>query len=717
MPPRKLKQGERRRCANACDTCKRRKERCDGRQPCARCLTRGVEADCSFVPQSAQTRKTRNVRMDNIDPILREPSQRHSQSSLSPVTSSIEVLDQTQPRLESRLRHDLGRGNLFSCATSLQLSQLVQDPQGKFVFIGDAANLSFLQIVRRLVRKSVGPCAFTEDALQHLMFEAKSSRTSNWITDIMSDRPARPDLKKARYLLSWYIHSTCLLNFFEEGELGESLTSWYQTSPDELGNETSAVVFFLIFAIGAQTCPENMDQEAEEYFNYARFLITSNFMDDISIFAVQANILITSYLLSASRRNAAFMYLGSAVRAAYALGIQRHDINRTFKQSDYVLRERLWKVLRMLDLFMSASLGRPLSTHETRDTGFDENYSAANDLCAIFEDILTNIYSQRKVASTDLARISGHHRKWAAKVALATDSTKPPEVIKTADDHETSSNGLCYLKEAYYWTIMLLARPSLIQITSKHLSKATHDLTPFEPPGAATELNQVLAYSCVDSAVRTADLLRTIGCDSRQTPKRLPFVVNGLFAAALVLGMAYFSDLDHIFPLGKSLLAVRSLIGRFSAHDPIARNTLQTIDNLQIACKIYVDDRARRKMERQSLLVQNLFGTVHDWSGTETPAPQNNATGPISISPQDCSEFRQTEQVIDNWTISQPAGGLEAEIRNSIPQEALGAFSFPTPTPSSFESLSACFPMFADMDMNCFDTGGNLGPDNLLFEI
>ncbi|KAF9771381.1 hypothetical protein IL306_010986 [Fusarium sp. DS 682] len=720
MPSRKLKEGERRRCANACYTCKRRKERCDGRQPCGRCVTRGVDAECSFVPSSTPTRNTRNVRLEYMDPTLREPSQDHSQGPVSPgASSSIEVLDQAQPQLNSRLRHDLDRGHSDPCAASPQLSQLIQDGHGKFVFIGDAANLSFLQIIRRLVRDSVGPCAFTEDALQHLMVEVKPSSTSNWIIDIMGDRPARPEVEMARYLLSWYLRSTsCVLNLFEEGELGQSLTSWYQTSPDEPEDKVSAAVFFLIFAIGAQTCPENRDQEAEQYFNYGRFLTTSSLMDDISISSVQSNVLITMYLLSASRRNAAFMYLGSAVRAAYALGIQRHDINKNFKQSDYLLRERLWKVLRVLDLFMSASLGRPPSTHETRDTGLDENYSASNDLCAIFEDILTNIYSQRKVTTNDLERISEHHRKWANKFALGlvTDSIKPSKFLDTADGQETPNIGLCHLKEAYYWTIMLLSRPSLTQSTSKYMSKATKDLSQCEPPSVATEPNQVLAFSCVDSAVRTADLLQVIG-GNRQIPKRLPFVVNSLFIAALVLGMAYFSDLDHIFPLDKSLLAVRSLMARFSTHDPIAKSTLQTIDNLQTACKIYVDERARRKMERQSLLVRNLFGTVHDGSRPQTPTPQNKATGPRSMSFVDCSEFGQIEQVLNTWTLAQSVGDLEGEITSIIPHEALEAFSLPTPTTIAFESFGTSFPLFSTVDVCSLDVEGTLAADNLPFGI
>ncbi|RBQ79035.1 hypothetical protein FVER53590_03631 [Fusarium verticillioides] len=701
MPSRKLKDSERRRCANACYTCKRRKERCDGRQPCGRCVTRGVDFECSFTPSPTTKRRVRSARPPSS-------GAGNLQGSISPsVSSSIEVSDQTPPQLSNQVGHDSHKDH----TERAQFSTLIQDGHGKFVFIGDAANLSFLQIIRRLVRDSLGPCAFTEDALQHLMVEAKPSDSSTWFVNIMDDTPAIPDEEEARYLVSWFFRSTsCVLNLFEEREITESMASWYQKCSGGPEGKASVAVFFLIFAIGAQTCPENRDKEAEQYFNYGRFLTASIIMDDISISAVQSNILITMYLLGASRRNAAFMYLGSAVRAAYALGIQRHDVNKHFKQSEYLLRERLWKVLRVLDLFMSASLGRPPSTHETRNTGTDENYSASNDLCAIFEDILTNIYSPQKVSNTHLERISEHHRQWANKfpLGLATDSIKPSKFIGEANGKESPNIGLCHLKEAYYWTIMLLARPSLTKSVSKHMYKASKDMSQWEPPTAATEPDQVLAFSCVDSAVRTVDLLKVMG-DNREIPKRLPFVVNSLFVAALVLGTAYFNDLDHIFPLEKSMTGVRSLMARFSTHDPVAKGALQTIDNLQTVCNIYVDERARRKMERQSLLVRNLFGTVHDVSRPQTPNQHDKAKATST------SDFSQSETIFDTWSFDESVGHMDGELMGMLPHEALEAFSLPTPTTITFDSFDPGFPLFSTVDVCSLEVEGNMGTSNMAF--
>ncbi|KAJ4172965.1 hypothetical protein NW754_003171 [Fusarium falciforme] len=599
MPPRRVRGADRRRCAKACGSCKRRKERCDGLQPCGRCTTRGVSDQCSFVllpPHSLRFQDIPAERNDP-DPISKTPG-RDPSSNNGPAPgalSSIDIPDPAYPHADSRPwalldevdvehmdedkeRSGSGSGGGSSASAAIpELSGLVPDDHGKFVFIGDVANLSFLQVIRRIVRDSVRPCVFTEDPLQHAMVEATPPSTSNWLVDILDDTPARPRLEEAQYLLRWYFRAmSCVLNLFEELELDQSLSRWLEREPGTPSHEAQTAIFFLIFAIGAQTCPDDRESAAERCFNYGRFLTASIVMEDISIPTIQCNILITMYLLGASRRNAAFMYLGSAVRAAYALGIQRYDINKSFDRLEYLSRERLWKALRVLDLFMSASLSRTPSTHETRDTATDDDYSASNDLCAIFEDILTHIYPRRMISAGLLNKISQHRRDWSNKFAsgLNTDDIQPSKFIKTAEGQNAPNIGLCHLKGAYYWTIMLLTRPFLVEIASRHAYERTRKAAG-RPDNSSPSLEskQVLAVSCVYSAIRAVDLLSVVQTGG-QVPKRLPFVVNSLFVASLVLGLAHFSDLDLVLPLGKSLCAARRLLGRFSAYDAVARRAV-----------------------------------------------------------------------------------------------------------------------------------------------
>lgn len=50
----KVRAHERRRVSRACDVCRRRKERCDGKLPCVHCASRSGGADCHYSPGVAR---------------------------------------------------------------------------------------------------------------------------------------------------------------------------------------------------------------------------------------------------------------------------------------------------------------------------------------------------------------------------------------------------------------------------------------------------------------------------------------------------------------------------------------------------------------------------------------------------------------------------------------------------------------------------------------
>ncbi|KAH6886928.1 hypothetical protein B0T10DRAFT_575313 [Thelonectria olida] len=623
MPTPPIKRSERRRCVKACDRCKRRKERCDGVRPCGRCRARGFGHDCSFAqgppatisPVATSDRTSSSNRRNEHES---DPG-RSFHNPLSPGSLSIDLLDHLRPPGESSL--PLSDLHSFKVAPVPQQSRLIHDCHGKLVFIGNAANLSFLHDIRHLIRDSIDRCPTADelppgdDPLRHVRAETtpRSPSASDWVHDMIHKPPKRPDLVETKFLVWWYLRATdCVVHLFDRPKLLRELSHWLQIDQDGQQEDPGiSAIFFLVLAIGAQACPENKDTIAEKYFNYGRFLTLSRIMEEPAVSAIQANILIATYLLGASRPDAASMYLGAAVRAAYALGIHRIDINRYFDSSEYILRERLWKTLRVLDLFLSASLGRSPSTHETRDTGAEADYSASADLCTIFEVILTQVYSQPKVSTDALDRISQYHRQWVARYSrgLAIDAIQPGEVTTIGEGKTAPNIGFHHLIEAYYWTTMLITRPSLIEYISRHMSK-TRVYTGSNDATSPSSV-QALAYACVHSAVRTADLLCGL-VSAEGVPKRLPFVVNCSFVAAMVLGLAHFGDLDRTFPLRDHLVTSRTVLLRFSHHDAVAKSNLAIVDDLQVACDLYLEKRERRKMERQSLLFSGLFGTVGD---------------------------------------------------------------------------------------------------------
>ncbi|POR34366.1 C6 transcription factor [Tolypocladium paradoxum] len=640
MPSKKVKDSERRRCARACESCKRRKERCNGLRPCRRCLQRGVESRCQF----AATSMGSPGRQGQVSPSVSAPGRDAPADGSPSIEGFIELQVPARQgahgwRASTSSASPLPPGEPASPVA--QVSRLLRDGRGELIFLGDAANLSFLQIIRRLARDALGPCSFVDDPLRHHLVEAVPETRTRWIASALANPASKPGLENANYLLNWYLLGTnCVLNLFDPSELSDHMAAWIQAPAPAADDDDdgSGCVLYLVLAIGAQSCNEERDELAERYFNWGRYLATSGFAEEPSIATVRTYLLITMYLLGTARRNSAFMYLGLAVRAAYALGIHRNVVAPYFSAEQVTTRARVWTAVRVLDTFMSISLGRPPATTSAASDAMppaEAHYSAANDLCSIYGSILTDVYAKRMLIPEDMERISERHRRWSAKfsVGIATDNIQPQEYVTGHDGTKQLNIGLCHLKQSYYCSIMLLSRPFLVESVAKHISRmqsagaGEHHHEPSPP----SPREQVLVDACVDSAIRTIDLLQSLVYET--VPKRLPFVVNSVFVAALVLGLAMFCDLEDSFPLGTSLALALKLLRKFGTHDAVARRDAAIVESLHAACALYCEQRARRKMEHRRLLVGSLFGGVHDHAERGSSAPQGReghaAAGPL----------------------------------------------------------------------------------------
>ncbi|KAK2693458.1 hypothetical protein QWA68_007046 [Fusarium oxysporum] len=701
MPTRRVRDCERRRCAEACESCKRRKQRCDGRRPCARCIKRGLGHEC-HESQSASNNGARRILASSLP--SPDPDRLSNITEQTTPAGSITVGNRSGLTSVDEAYVDDGTSSSLQLLSNTQperlprMSRLVQDTRGEYMFIGDSATLSFLQNIRRIVRRSIGDCTLVDDPLRHGIVEASPETRRGWILSSAQNPPPRQSEQELDYLVKWYMQSAnCVLLLFDQKELDQGIRKWIEDGQDIADPASS--VYYLVFAIGAQTGPEDKDDLAETFFNYARYLTVETLIEEPGIVTIQALVLIAMYLLGASRRNAAFMYLGMGVRAAYAIGLHRHDIASLFSANEGRAREQLWKGIRILDLFMSASLGRPPSTSELRDTTNPQNYSACNDLSMIFELILTDVYAKRMISPEILERISKHLRRWTAQCGegLAVDGIEQDDLIRDQNGEEQPNIGLIHLKLTGHWTVMLLSLPFLHKAVSQHVED--NEQSAQGTAKRSSSSNQVLVHSCLESAVRTVDLLQTL-VRTGTIPKRLPIVGNSAFVSGLVLGAAIFGDFDNSFPLEKSLHAARGVLDRFSRYDAVAKRHLMILDHLQNACDIYMDNRARLRMERQRHLVNGLFGSIH----TIGKSPLRNSQQPEGNSRIGSTDGIQTQpqtprpgQVANEMTEEQQGflmeGGEQTEIDVDISADAFLGISPNMLWFDSFDTTMSLFPI------------------------
>ncbi|KAJ5403774.1 hypothetical protein N7509_003645 [Penicillium cosmopolitanum] len=530
-------------------------------------------------------------------------------------------------------------------------SSFIRDRYGEYIHVGQSSNLWFVQALRDSIRGALASCSFANDPSECDLVDDDPYQPVDWIRDNVIPQP--PSEEDARYCIRWYATATnCVFDLYSREKLIEDIIPWL-SAPNS--SDSRSCINYLVLAIGAQCGPQDLEEKSNSYFTHGRHLAMSYFFETPSITTVQIYSLLAMYLLNSSRRNAASMHLGVAVRTAYALGIHRSDIAARFSAEEESFRERVWRVLRVLDLFLSTTLGHGPSTSETRDTGSQRGYSASNDLCYIFERILCEVYDKQELPSSALQRVSKHHREWATRFhnGLHVDHISADEYIDAESGQKAPNIGLYHLKAAYYWTVMLVSLPYMLELIKSRISIFNK---PFSPTSAnlwfeaLPQHDTMLARAAVNSAVLTIDLLRGL-LHAKEIPKRLPYIVNEIFTSSLLLGASFFADLDFVFPVKEALLTAEKLLNRFVQHDSLARRELSIVQSLHSACNDFVKQRQDRWLEHQRILVQGLFGDIKT-------CKQNRRTSESSRSPVHTLYLRETglgtRHVHDNFVDSEP---------------------------------------------------------------
>lgn len=507
-----------------------------------------------------------------------------------------------------------------------KVARLLRDGQGKFMYIGDSASLSFLQSVRRIVSASIGRCEFTEDTSRHSMLEAFQSNSR--IQSGVVIPPPRNE--EAQHLARQYVLATSpLLDLFDLNEFHPRLANWVENPTGD--EDTVSSIFYLVLAIGSQVSDTNQTL-AEQYFVSGRQLAFSAFTETPSLHTIQSYVLISMYMLGACRRNGAFMNLGIAVRAAYAVGIHRKVANTLFNARERRARERVWKSLRMVDLFLSASLGRPPATS---DYDYDANESqispdgqpsdqvslAVTALCRIFERILTDVYMKQVISINVAETISNQHRSWVRTLPAVLKQQSEQPGPKPLEDALAAA----HVFGSYYWSIILLTRPFLIYRVSQYVKNKNEGTTDSSESRTSNSRIALFADACAYSALRSLDSVSDLSQYST-LPRRLPFLINSVFNASIVLGAAFFADYDNLLPLEEGMEKAEKFLELFIPHDPHSCRFFQIIKYLRSSVSEYVRRRNRQWMHRRSKQVDQLFGQVNTTTTTTTSTPGSPAT-------------------------------------------------------------------------------------------
>lgn len=678
MPRAKVDPLNRRRVPRACDVCRKRKEKCDGNLPCGHCRSRHKDHGCRYSrPFASSNNPSRGLAAESRislgppghalpeGPGVGDTSYTE-EDALSGFSASADPAEQTIadsapiPKQSRMLPDAKGELSQSLCRLSISLTD------NNSVYVGQSASLSYLHIVQKVAAECVGPCTFADASQQQYMIEKD-------IPACLGNYPEpEPELEHSLVLAEQYgLAVSGVFDFFCVSYLHATIPRWVADPNRRSWRDTP--VIFLALAIGALVhASEDDDDLAERYFNYGRQQAVVHLMDDPCLSTVIAFSLISYYMLASCRRNGAFTNLGIAARTAYALGIHRHETNRAIGDPG---RERAWKSLRVCDLFLSASMGRPPATSEADcsipwSKAFDteannvesrdcsplpsQEDSAILRICLIFERILVEVFSKRSV-SLDLAgSISQQHRQWTEEL---------PAMLKIdgllRNSSSTMSNiqnlGTHIVTMAYHYSITLLCRPFL----SFHVGTRLKSGNPRES-NPRSESITTYADACVDSAIQSIALAEEIVFDESM-PKRQPIIINGVFISALCLGHASFGDYDQRgWPINCYLDTAISILRKLSPKNPLSVRYTDICCHMKDAIGAYIHRRADMLLRSSNMNVKNVFGDVQAVHASPPHISKGN-----TATPRDYRSPAGHDRMAETQPRAEPYGGIYTDNTNN----------------------------------------------------
>ncbi|KAK8199040.1 fungal transcriptional regulatory protein [Phyllosticta capitalensis] len=393
---------KRRRVTRACDECRRKKIKCDGKQPCTHCTVYSYE--CTYdqpsnrrrnaAPQYVEALENRlkraeallaailpNVNLDDpaIVAGLQEGILPQTQQG-TPYTPSENAASmdaaQTTPKANNLNPQAQQReeGQLESMVRAT--GQLDLDEHGYWDYHGHSSGLSFVRKMREKFdfmgsgESESSPFPATRP-ISYVFESPKSAQDSpsQFETTSLPGGAELPPKDKAIKLCDAAINdASSLLRIVHLPTFWRNLDQMYDKSPDDYGSQEHSFLplLYTVLALGSLFCRptdeidqvgyENAINDGVQYFKAARGILDIAMCRDLN--GLQAVIFMILFLQSSAKLSTCYAYIGVALRSALRMGLHR-SMNDRFNPIETEMRKRSFWVIRKMDVYVGALLGLP----------------------------------------------------------------------------------------------------------------------------------------------------------------------------------------------------------------------------------------------------------------------------------------------------------------------------------------------------------------------
>ncbi|SCV03274.1 LANO_0G03158g1_1 [Lachancea nothofagi CBS 11611] len=350
-------QPKRVRVSRACDVCRARKIRCDGRQPCIHCTV--YSHNCTYNPASRASKKSRTA---------------------SDVSNSKGHTSKIGAKNPSTTPHS-------NCRDEHHYNRVIQ---ALFPKLGMKMNASVADRLIELIARNKFQGLLNVEAIESefLSQQAETTPAESDVDpesvmaspDVFALRPVEmkivlPPLNMAKTLVFKTWKCACVLfRFNHRPSLVSTLESLYETNPEDYTNDQNRALplIYSILAVGALFMKDDFGQDKDiqdffhqegyKYFTAARKLIDITNISDIS--AIQTIFMMTIFLQCSAKLSTCYSLVGIAMRAALRIGIHKKSSLVSCSLIEAEVKKRLFWTIYKMDVYVNIILGLPVTISE-----------------------------------------------------------------------------------------------------------------------------------------------------------------------------------------------------------------------------------------------------------------------------------------------------------------------------------------------------------------
>ncbi|KAL6713326.1 hypothetical protein ACLMJK_008791 [Lecanora helva] len=612
---------KRQRTATACDNCKRRKQKCDGNQPCPTCIKKQFTCTYNIPDQRSSDRSTSETQSRKR---VRSDENHDIQGSLpiaQPLSGPVIDLDPWNGAsglpVTNGSTKDTGPFQQADCGKledgcnsegdeevdNHTMTRMLEDGTGRLVYIGDSADMSFLQLLRMIIENVTGPSPFSLDPGRNGLVDAQLSPLPD--TQLTHQLPSK---ETALVLVNaFFINTHGLLLIFDESTFLATLDVVYS---DPLTIDRIYLCHLnLVLAIGiCLATPEYGSREAtiveivrskhpsqsEILYSNARHLSNpTTTLEDGDARSIQTLLLMAAYMMYKCKRNAAYSYIGMAVRTAYSLGLHREETLAIFPVDEQEFRKNLWRSLFVMDRFLATYLGRPFAIAEEECAGESLNprgntYQHLSELqpnqissagleatvrCAhVIGLILRKVYRQRRISTKMAHSLADECRQWPASLSPALHWRR----ASSKNRRQAIASLHCNL--AYCHSIVLLSRPFFLYLLRLDVLKTQVGDKPKEP--SSREHMERFSDACIIASIHTIALIQK-AYEGRYLPQMNSAATYTLFSAALIIFADQFARPSKSALSKRCMANAVSIMSYCGEKDPHSRRAAYILNQLR----------------------------------------------------------------------------------------------------------------------------------------